>query len=551
MSGTTFLNLADTASPLAQTFRIISSQGAMLTGVGLWFQSKPASGDIPVTVSIRPVTDDGFPSSRLVFPGTLVSKTPSEINTVSEFDGSTNEVKFTFTEPLYVPENTELALVVSTNANPGDYKIWLAEMGEYQYGSTTKRISSQPEVGSYFSSSNNTTWTPEQTKDLSFKLYRAYFPNNTATAKLYADQPPAVNLSPDITLTDPLKFTAGDSTVSVKHPNPHGFLFGDRVRITGLDSNATYGGIKGSSMMGLRDIIAYDPWGYQFLADSAADSDVNAGGDQLFATEQRVLDAIGMVIPGYKPPGANISITGDLTTHKSFAGQQSEYSTFTDVPLKEGYNTFFRIPFVVTTKENEITRLSGNPSTSFKYNFTHDYNNVAPFFDLTMARIETRSAFIDASDSASGISKFLRNKLVTRDYVSEVEAEGGTNAAKYLTKPVVLSRGSTAASLKVIVDAHRFPENQFTVWYRTSLSGDEAENIREKNWTAFSKSSKTPNSSNYFENPADVDYKTFREYRFSAFDIEEFNEYQIKITMASTSSSRVPRFRNLRTIATV
>ena len=54
--------------------------------------------------------------------------------------------------------------------------------------------------------------------------------------------------------------------------------------------------------------------------------------------------------------------------------------------------------------------------------------------------------------------------------------------------------------------------------------------------------------------PADVEENEFHEYRFTiggdfALTEREFNQYQLKIVMESTTSADVPRIRDLRTIA--
>ena len=270
------ISLAEAPNPLAQSFRIIEENGVHLTGVGLFFSSKPTDNNLPITIELRSVTEDGVPSSQYTIAGSKVSKKASEITTVTNFDGSTGENKFTFDYPIFIPGNIEMALVVYTNAAPDDYKIWLAELGKYEFGTTESRITSQPEIGSFFMSSNNTVWTPDQNKDLAFKIYKAKFNRVPTTAKLTADVPPLKSLQ-----TSPFIFTAADSDAKVIHPG-HGFLVGDVVTLSGLDSTTSYNGILGSSINGDRTISAVDPYGYTVKFDSAADSDVLGGGAGVF-----------------------------------------------------------------------------------------------------------------------------------------------------------------------------------------------------------------------------------------------------------------------------
>ena len=56
------------------------------------------------------------------------------------------------------------------------YELWISELGENQFG-TTNRITKQPAAGMMFSSANNRTWSPLQSKDMMFTIRRANFTN--------------------------------------------------------------------------------------------------------------------------------------------------------------------------------------------------------------------------------------------------------------------------------------------------------------------------------------------------------------------------------------
>jgi hypothetical protein len=537
-------SLADTSNPLAQTFRVIEPGGSVLTGVGLFFYSKPASGSIPITLELRPIADGGSPSSRYVYPGTRVTLAPSAVLASTSFNGSSNETKFTFEEPIYIPENTELAFVLHTNAEPGDYQIWQATMGEYFAGSTQKRITAQPATGSFYASSNGTSWTAEQLKDVSFKIYKARFNTTGVFAALYPDVPPPTKLAHLPQLADPLFFTADSAAVKVLHFN-HGFLVGDVVSLSGLDSATSYAGVLGSSIIGNRTLTAVDPYGYTFNMDSSADSSVRAGGLNIFATEQYTIDAFRTVIPRQEPPGTLLLSDGDFTTSKSFAGSQQPYVTTSNVLVSLGEIVSFKQPHVLAAATTETNSLSGDPSTEIRIRFNSNNVNVAPSINIADASFETQSVFIDYQDSASTSG---RNLITTLPFVSETQPSGGTTAAKYLGKPITLA--DYATSIRVLIDANRPSLSDFSVWYRVaSTDGDTS--IYDTNWTQFSKTSTLPNNSNYNDTPTDDNFTVFREYEFNQYDLTDFNQFQIKITMNSRNSAKYPRFQNLRIISTI
>jgi hypothetical protein len=534
--------LAGSTQPLAQTFTVLTKGGVVLTGIGLFFYSKHST--YPIMLELRPVTEGGNPSSRHAYPGTRVTLAPASVAVSTSFDGSSNETKFSFESPIYIPENTEVAIVLHTNADAGAYKVWHAAMGDYYAGSTERKITSQPAAGSFFASSNGTSWTAEQMRDLTFKVYHAKFNTTGVYATMYPDAPPLTRLSHFAAAEDPLFFTAGDSDVSVVHPH-HGFLVGDVVTLTGLDSASTYAGVKGSSILGQRTITAVDPYGYTVTMDSAADSSVRAGGINMFATEQHTIDLFKTYIPNQTPPGTKMFFDGDFTTTKSFAGSQQEYLTTSDVLINNNELVSFSQPHVLAAETTETASLGGDPSTVIRARFNSTNVNTAPCISISEAAFETQAVFIDYQDSASAAG---RNLISTIPFVSETQPSGGTTAAKYITKAISLT--DYATSLRVLIDANRPAGTDFSVWYRVASTDGEVD-IADVNWTEFSKTATLPNNSTYNDTPTDDNFFVFREYLFNQYDLTDFNKFQIKITMNTTNSSRYPRFKNLRIISTI
>ena len=81
--------------------------------------------------------------------------------------------KFEFDAPVYIPGNTEHAFVLL--ANTQGYNVYVAEIEEFLVGSNTRRVRKQPTLGSFFMSQNSITWTPDQRRDMMFRLRRAEF----------------------------------------------------------------------------------------------------------------------------------------------------------------------------------------------------------------------------------------------------------------------------------------------------------------------------------------------------------------------------------------
>lgn len=555
---TGILQLTEQRSPTAQTF--VVDEACVLTGVGIFFYS--AHNILPITLELRPTTEGGVPSAKRYIPGTRVMASASAVSAKAGTSfGTAREYKFEFPSPVYVPGNSLLAVVLYSSAPADAYKVFFAENGEFNFGTTTSRYNSGVNVsrGALYASSNGTTWEGDNNKDLTFKVYKAQFDTNlTATAKLEANIPPVKKLSENLTQSilgdyvyDPLIFTKDSSYVSVLHPS-HGFRVGDTVRIssdaTGIDSSDTVNGILGSSILGAQTIRDVDAFGYSFdlRTDSNADSSIRAGGTGLYATEQYIVDEMALQLPFQAPTGTNLFVNGNFTSIGGLGDANTGYDALPQKFVSLDFPQVLKVPAVIASKDQENGQLSGNASTLLTVNMTTTDQNVAPYFNVNSSVLNIVSNFIDYQQSDdSDITG--RNYVSTVPYTAETNADDGTVASKHITVPFRLSNSST--SIVVLVDAIRPAGADFDIWYRTSLAS-VGEKLEDQNWVAFGKDIKITKSNSYIDVPPSDDIYNFIEYEFNVFNLAAFDEYQIKITMNATNSTRPPMFRNLRTIAT-
>jgi hypothetical protein len=544
---TTTLQLTEQKNPTAQTF--VVDEASVLTGIGIFFAS--TSSTYPITLELRPTTEGGIPSVKEMIPGSRVTAGPGTGNTISgattsatTFYSSPPEHKFTFEEPVYVPANTLVSFVLYTSAPTNDYKIYTAETLKFKFGKTNSfhTSSSTTERGAYFASTNGTAWEANVNKDITFKVYRAH---TTATAVLNANNPGYKNLSETSTLDglarysfDPLRFTAGSSTVSVNHPG-HGFQSGDKVTlisdgVNSFDSGDTINGITGSDILGERTITAVDPFGYSFTMGDTADSSIRGGGTGLSATENNVINQMYLNIPYLTPP------------RKSFAGSETAYNTSSNIKVHPNQLMRLNEPHLIASEGNETLRLSGNPSSKFTVSMVTDNPNVAPYFNVTESHLTTEEYLIDYQDSDNTLYS-NRNTISTIDFVAETSADGGTSASKHITVPYILETSST--SITAILDAIRPIDADFSLWYRVTNSSNENSDLEDKAWIEFDKNAKNTNGKTY--NEISANDLEFKEYQFEVFGLDAFDQYQLKITMNSRRSSFPPVVNNLRIIATV
>lgn len=534
------LSLANEISPLAQTFRVLEPEGAVITSVGLYFAAKPAADapiDIPVTVELRPVTEGGNPSSIYAYPNTRVSKTRGSINANADFN-AVQETRFTFDSPLYVPGNSEVAIVVYSNMTAESYKIWTAKMGEYVYGRTDKRITTQPAAGSFFKSSNGTAWNADQLVDLAFNVYKADFGTSILT------NPPVVALVPDnpplkAHVSNPIITNNGSNKVYIEHLD-HGFQAGEDVRIYGLDSSDTTAGIPHSQVMGTKTIQDVDPHGFTInVTASATDSD-RFGGDTLLTTEQYPFDALRTFIPSLEPVGTSLEMKGDFITHKSWGSSQSAGVADTNISLNNQGLTFFEKPYVIRSEDQE----NGTPSATIKVTMRTDNRYVAPHINWGNSSIRLAHNIIDNDQESDYIAGY-------NPYVSAENPLDTSIQAQHIAKPILLGQEVTGNSIKVMMDVDRPSVAGFRVWYRTGLQAEGVDKLLDKNWTEFIRNPALPDYSTYLTVPVSRGFGDFQQYEFFKQDIPDFDVVQIKVTMTTTNSSKFPIFRNLRTIAAI
>jgi hypothetical protein len=527
--------------PLAQSFFVNEPEGIFLTKARVYFKTKPtlSANQAPAILEIRPLVN-GQPSSEDVIPGSTVFKLPAEVNL------STSQTKaailaagtdFVFEEPIYLQGQTEYAIVLLSDTT--DYNVYVAEAGAFEIGTTERRIGTQPSLGTLFKSQTGTTWSPDQTRDLTFRLWKAQFDVAGGYATLENAAVPFAALP-----TDPLTIDSGSRWVTVSHPG-HGQDSGDPVKIFGLDSATTYGGIRGSSIMGTNTVAFPDQTGYRIFVDSVPTSSVFAGGDRIIAQQNMLFSIVNPFIDTLVVDQTNIGVEAKFTTGRSLAGGETRFSkdpSFSSIVLKEN-NTAF-VPLMIANRDAEIAQMGGTKSATLRINMSTESPNISPVIDLQRASLIVVNNIIDNQDSDRTITRLASRvtgsgKNTPLVFVRETRATDGSSAAKHITTPITLAED--AVGLRILLAANRPPSTEFDVYYRTAGPGV---NIRSVVWTLQTVEAPIPTD----ENPS-----IFREYRYLAGgpggSLTPFTQYQLKIVFRSSNMARVPVIKDLRAIA--
>ena len=144
--------------PLAQTF--VAEEAMQLAGVDLYFTA--AGGD--AQVQIREVVN-GVPT-RVVFAEAHIAREDMVVT-------GGGHTRVLFDAPVALSANVEYALVVL--CDDAETSLAIAVLGEYDE-LRKSYVTSQPyTIGVMLSSSNASTWTAHQDKDMAFRLLKADF----------------------------------------------------------------------------------------------------------------------------------------------------------------------------------------------------------------------------------------------------------------------------------------------------------------------------------------------------------------------------------------
>ena len=153
--------------PLAQTFSL--PENCQIGGVDLWFTAK---GSTDVLVQLRETTQ-GVPNQTIL--GEARVKPASIVTT-----GGNTRVAFPY--PIAVNAGQEYALVVI--CDDAVTSLAVAELGKWDTASG-RWVTAQPyQVGVLLSSSNASTWTAHQDRDLAFRILKATFTETQKTVQL-------------------------------------------------------------------------------------------------------------------------------------------------------------------------------------------------------------------------------------------------------------------------------------------------------------------------------------------------------------------------------
>jgi hypothetical protein len=606
--------VADTGwyDPLAQTFLIEQRGGAFLSKVDVFFATKDQV--IPVTVEIREVVN-GYPGKR-VLPFSRVTLRPNQVNLSREFvtlDGVSTPkydtpTTFIFPSPVYVQENTEYAIVLSSDSN--NYKVWISQVGDSIPGST-RTISEQPYLGSLFKSQNASTWTADQMQDLKFTLYRCRFDTSVIGNIEYVnDVLPLQRLD-----YDPFETRAGNNKVRVWHRD-HGMPVGSKVSISG--ATGTLNNIPSEEFNTIHEISDVDLDSYVITVATSATSSGYVGGTEIRATRNMQFDAIqpSIQVQTFSETSVNFGIK--TLSGKSVDGAQSPYvleNSFGGILAND--NNYFSLPRMIASELNENEFIAGNKSITMNVTMNTTNDSLSPVLDTHRTSLivinnkvnnptevnmnvgglddnvelqsNTTIAFSGSQiTTANASARESLSSLAVGKFLNISGASNPSNNGTFLVIAVAADGSSvtldkvfiteTAGAAVTLTQRERFvdeiaPFESSTVskyvtrrvnlanpsnFLRIRFAGNipSGSNVEVYYKTSIAGSATEFDTINYTKVEPDrpiVNFSNFTDrfvdIDYSKDELDTFDAVQVKLVMKSTNSSDVPRIKDLRVIA--
>ena len=496
---TTVETTVEYTDPLAQTFLIDTEGGIFCKSLSLYFRTKDP--DIAVRASIRAV-ENGIPTQRIV-PGADKVIYPGDVN-ISENASAVTEVEFDY--PIFLAQNQEYAIVLMAQSDL--YEAWVAEMGGFDATDQNNRITKQPYNGVFFTSANASTWTPEQSRDLKFKLNRCEFSGSGAELNLVHDMLPAA-----LRIRNPMTSTINSGIVTVQHKN-HGMQNANNPKVwfTGVEA---FNGLLADNLNGTHDIISssitHDSYQFTARAGDTATATGSGGGGEVYATENRQMDMVRNVIQDLQIPGTQIRYYLTPYSEQEVAGAEGE--------ILANQNIKFAIP-------KSIASPSNTSATTKTYNlrcvFTTERSTLSPVIDMDRASLFT-----------------IQNRVIDNPTGDELSPTGGNQLARYITKKVELAE--EADKIDIFLNINRPRSANVDLYWRV-VEGGSSTDITTVAWQPG-----YPNEAiSVNDNPS-----VFKEVQYEIDPINpgSFATMQFKIVLRSSNSATVPLVKDFRAIA--
>lgn len=542
---------SDGNDPIGQSFIINSDKtvaipGIYLTQIGTYFKSK--SQTLGITCVVVSMTA-GVPDVSKILGRCHLSSAQ-----VVTSENSSSETIFTFESPILLQSDSQFAFYLMPDGDNPDYEVWISEVGGNDI-LTGRSINSQPYVGVMFVSSNGRSWNAIQSSDLKFKLYRARFLSQTATAVFTNEQDDYLTLSNLIRTNTGNPIEVGDVVYSANIANPSQTMTDTALKPFG--------------------IVQYvDELNNIMYLDNSNGLFNNTVFKNIRVYRVPEIGNPAFITPTYLVANGVINTVDDIIYH----GLVPKFN------LLEPIGTLFTMNFLGSANSTggyskDITPLAVKNEALFELN---DYERVLRSYSNEVAdggytdgsatftvNFQTASPYLSpVIDLGSKTFNFIKNRI-NNDLTNE-NTRYGNALNKYISKNVILTQ--EAEDLLVYVTGYR-PAGTDIVVYGKFLNESDQDLFDNKEWTllehqtdylysspqdrddykeliygVFSGNTVVNQTTAYLD-PATTPEDIITYYDEAGGVYQGFSNFCIKIVLISDDPVKIPMMRDVRAIA--
>jgi len=496
-------------------------------------------------------------------------------------DGLTNATTITFSNPIFLENNTQYAFVIHPEATNPNLYVWTSRIGQTDIN-TGLPVTSRLATGTTYTTNNGRNWDIVPDVDVTLKMYRASFTTGVSGQAVLGTKPRE-------------KFTVANVTSTSGVLSNYGSVWstGDKLTLTGISAQGVNVGdtLYGNNSTANSTVLKIDGGvyymsntGYQatdyLLANSGATANISAistgratldkfrNGSTIktinFNTSNGNFEVGDVIFPLRNPSAANADVTALENYRYSLVNPNPMYLKFDATTLLFDMRTknsggSFGSYIKVNPKEDyymseekylfSLSHPSGEANGSNQMRLTMSTNTeyLSPVVDLG----RTHTVFVD--------------NIINANTVGETNPTGGALYNRYISKTITLADGQDAEDLRVILTAYRPPvSNSDIKVYAKILHAEDSDTILQRPWIELEK---TIGGDETYSSA--VNRNNFKEYTFSipaayltgengevqytnesqSIPFTGFKYFKLKIGLTSDDSSQVPRVADLRAIA--
>jgi hypothetical protein len=260
-----------------------------------------------------------------------------------------------------------------------------------------------------------------------------------------------------------------------------------------------------------------------------ATTGISGGGSNITASQNIPWDVLSPQIQSQLEPKTSMVARVQGTSGTScgpfpsgFSAETSfvKDSDFQDITI--GEENYFPATKIVANQINEINRMNSVKSLTVELNLDSEVTHLSPVVDLTRCDMITTANIINNIEPTAGV--------------------GTECAANYITKVAKLEKSATG--LKVMLSANTWAESKIVVMYKLIPVG-YVDSLDELPFQFFNTTGRPDNGELVPQN----DLVTFTDYEYTIEDVDEFDGFQIKVSLLNHNQPYIPRVKDLRGIA--